>query len=204
MVQVGSVKVYDLYYSELDSTYSFFERKNSKDQLMPKDSRFIWSVQAMSFEIANLKKHEFLGWEPYKPMIVSENELKNYLPLNKIDIDNAQLLVNLGYPNIKSILFEILTWLQDMNWPVAKIFAPFLATIGRELKDGVRVIFRTQDAVWKYWIIHSVLNDMLDSELQFFREDLEELSLSTDAKNIVEGVPEMARELLARLENKKQ
>jgi hypothetical protein len=195
-------KIYDLYCSEIESTYIFFERDNPSTLLesLPVGSRLIWSVLAKSFEIAQLKKHEFLGWEPYKPMILSENDLAAYLPEDKQDVDNAQLLVNLGYPKVQPVLSEIMVWLQDMNWPVSGVFALWLSSIGRELKPYIQSIFNTNDAVWKYWILYTVLGNMKKCELAFFRDDLEKLSCSIQPQDLAEEIPEMARELLSRLE----
>ena len=69
-----------------------------------KDAKLIWSVNAESFEIAKMKQHEFLGWEPYKPYFRNEEDLRNFLPRNKFDVDKAQLVINLG-DRIKNELF---------------------------------------------------------------------------------------------------
>jgi len=32
------------------------------------DAKLVWSVEAESWDEAQTKKHEYLGWEPYKPI----------------------------------------------------------------------------------------------------------------------------------------
>jgi len=36
--------------------------------LLEPDARVIWKFEAENWEDARRKQHEFLGWEPYKPM----------------------------------------------------------------------------------------------------------------------------------------
>ena len=60
-------KVYELY--EAGSGYTFLEKENpNRDQLLDADAKLIWEVEAASWDEAQATKHEFLGWEPYRPM----------------------------------------------------------------------------------------------------------------------------------------
>ena len=58
---------YELWQSE-DGEYDFFLQTNAKArQLLPPNARLLCMIEALSWEEAQRKKHEFLGWEPYKP-----------------------------------------------------------------------------------------------------------------------------------------
>jgi hypothetical protein len=63
------MKRYELWHSEADGEYTFIP---AEDAAPHPDSgtgaRLIWTVDAASWEEAQAKKHEFLGWEPYQPM----------------------------------------------------------------------------------------------------------------------------------------
>ena len=62
-----SRKKYELW--QESSGYSFFpESSESARRLLEPGATLIWSVEAESWDEAQTKKHEFLGWEPYKPM----------------------------------------------------------------------------------------------------------------------------------------
>lgn len=54
---------------QLEDGYEFFPESNTsaKDSLSP-EAKLIWTVEAVSWDEAQTKKHEYLGWEPYKPM----------------------------------------------------------------------------------------------------------------------------------------
>jgi hypothetical protein len=60
-------KKYELW-KESDG-YSFFpEDSDSARNLLRKDAKLVWTVEANSWEEAQSRKHEYLGWDPYKPM----------------------------------------------------------------------------------------------------------------------------------------
>ena len=56
------------YELESQNSYSFFQEGDEQNsESLEADARLIWSVEASSWDEANQLKHEFLGWEPYKP-----------------------------------------------------------------------------------------------------------------------------------------
>lgn len=58
---------YELW-KELDG-YSFFPEDNSiARSLLAPGAVLVWTVDANDWNEAQSKKHEFLGWEPYKPI----------------------------------------------------------------------------------------------------------------------------------------
>jgi hypothetical protein len=68
MSEKEKITKYELWYSK-EEGYSFFPEDNqvARDTL-PSDAEFVWATHATSWEEAQTKKHEYLGWEKYKPM----------------------------------------------------------------------------------------------------------------------------------------
>jgi len=63
------MKRFELWYSKNTCSYDFFEKDHpQKHSLLEDDAVLIWSVEAASYDEAQVKKHEYLGWEPYNPM----------------------------------------------------------------------------------------------------------------------------------------
>ena len=60
-------------------------------------------------------------------------ELRSLIPSNKHDHEKVKRIKELGYPKIKPILPELLEWIQDVNWPIARDLIPFFQSIGNEI-----------------------------------------------------------------------
>ncbi|MBT9518713.1 MAG: DUF5071 domain-containing protein [Methyloversatilis discipulorum] len=99
-------------------------------------------------------------------------DLSSLLPAGKHDTAKAEAIVTLGYPEVEPILPSLLEWVQDLNWPVASVLCPFLASIGTPLAPHIRRILQTNDDTWKYSLLAGIvaesapLADELSSELQ--------------------------------------
>ena len=105
------------------------------------------------------------------------NDIQSLVPQHKSDITRAQAVVQAGYPAVAPVLSQLLEWLQGCNWPVARGLAPFLASIGNPLAPHIKSILRSNDEIWKYWIISVIISN--SSELATsFRSELERLALS--------------------------
>lgn len=85
------------------------------------------------------------------------SDLFALLPQDKLETHKAQAIVALGYPAAAPILMELVEWLQDINWPVARVLQPFLASIGAPLAPYVRHVLNSTDDTWKYWTIRFVV-----------------------------------------------
>lgn len=123
-------------------------------------------------------------------------ELLEHLPTNKLDVENAEHLMNLGYPQVAPVLSHLLMWLQDINWPVGAVLAPFLATVGAPILPYVREILQSDDELWKYWTLQQIVAQMQADDLAQLRPELLALSNTRDE----EGVQELAIGLLALLD----
>ncbi len=102
------------------------------------------------------------------------SKLVGLVPIDKHDHEAAERAIAAGYPAVESSLPQLLEWLQDMNWPVAQTLAPFLASISKPLIPHLKVIFETDDEIWKAWIISRIIGEspLLATH---FRSDLEKL-----------------------------
>lgn len=80
------------------------------------------------------------------------------IPRTKSDVATARRTVALGYPAVAPVLGELLEWLQDYNWPVAKVLAPFLRDIGAPLIPHLDRGLLSRDETWKYWLIECVIS----------------------------------------------
>lgn len=123
------------------------------------------------------------------------NKLIKFLPKDKNDIETALKVTKASDDDLEPILPHLITWMQDLNWPVTKILAPRLNKFGKKLSPIITPIFKTNDHIWKYWI----LSELIDIEnLSLAREVKEELLLLTKIKE-EEGVSDLALKILSNI-----
>lgn len=125
-------------------------------------------------------------------------ELRSHLPVDKYDTENAERLVALGFPAVGPVLSEILQWTQDNNWPVAGVFAPFLACIGVPLAPHIKPILRQNDEGWKYSVLVAIVANSTPLARELQSELLRLASEPSDGER-GEGLDSISEELLGRL-----
>lgn len=88
-----------------------------------------------------------------------EEALEKFVPKDKHDTATAQAAAQAGYPAVAPVLPELVAWLQDYNWPVAQVLAPFLATISIALLPQVQAVLVSDDLIWKRWVLSHVVSE---------------------------------------------
>ena len=117
------------------------------------------------------------------------------LPNDKYDVRRAEALVACGYPAVEPVLPRLLEWIQDGNWPVARVLAPFLSTVGAPLVPHARRILDGDDDTWKYFLVQGVVAKSAELAV-LLHPDLERLARFATDGEAAEGLPLMAAALL--------
>lgn len=124
------------------------------------------------------------------------SDLLQQMPSDKCDLRAAESLISLGYPAVAPVLPQLLEWIQDGNWPVARVIAPFLTTIGEPLVPHARQILSCDDDTWKYFFLETVVAK--SSKLRtLLRPELERVADRPTESEAAEGLDPMARAMLA-------
>jgi hypothetical protein len=121
------------------------------------------------------------------------------VPQSKFDVATAERAVAAGWPAVEPVLPQLLEWLQDYNWPVSRVLAPFLATIGAPVVPYLRPILAGDDPIWSYWVVAAVVAEAPLAVVEGLRQDLERLAESPSAREVAEELPEVPRSALSRL-----
>ena len=124
------------------------------------------------------------------------DDIRSLLPISKMDEDLARAIVAKGYPAVAPVLSELFTWIQDMNWPVAQILAPFLAGIGLPIVQEVRQILQGDDEEWQFWVLLMVVAKAPVAVAEELESDLIRLGnaagtreeIAEEARSIVQGL----------------
>ena len=128
---------------------------------------------------------------------MSEN-IKDLLPRNKQDMERAQAIAALNYADTVQFFPELITWLQDINWPVAQVIAPYLAQAGLSSVPAIRRVLQTDDHIWKYWVLSAVVAEASPEVAITLKSELERLVTSPSTDEIAEGIHQIAQEIFAQ------
>ncbi len=92
----------------------------------------------------------------------------NLVPRDKFDMSNTDKLLKLSDAEIEPLLWDLLQWTQDMNWPVASEIVHVLSNRGNILEPYILKILsaKQDDAIWKYWILSNLLPRFTDQPSQ--------------------------------------
>ena len=118
-----------------------------------------------------------------------------FVPRDKHDHESADRAIAAGYPAVEPVLWHLLEWIQDMNWPVAQTLAPFLASIGTPLVPHIKKVFETDDEIWKYWIMGVIFLESPEVAEEF-RDELVRIAYTPTESEITEEIPERALDVL--------
>lgn len=104
------------------------------------------------------------------------------------DENAAEVLKEIGYPRVKNHLYELLIWLQDINWPGSRVIADFLVEIGEPIIPHIKVAFKEYDSIWHLWILIYIINRLPNNLVKELEPELLGFIKSSDWSNILEGV----------------
>lgn len=120
-------------------------------------------------------------------------DVQNLIPKDKYDIETAAKLKAYSYNQIKPIVYSLLQWLQDINWPVAKPIAEYLITIHENITNEIVYILKGTDDIWKYWIL-SVFGQVVNNA-EILRE-IKRIAYEPTSGEISEEVDVISLEIL--------
>jgi hypothetical protein len=120
------------------------------------------------------------------------------LPVDKYDVLAVERLILAGPESALPHLAELLTWMQDLNWPVAQALQPFLAKIGLPLEPHIREVLASDDDGWKFWTLSAIVGES-PALMQAFEPELRRMASSPTPGERLEGAQERAQDILERL-----
>lgn len=123
------------------------------------------------------------------------------LPEDKFDVDAVKRLDKELPENVIPLLPELMEWLQDMNWPVAKAVLPLLIRY-EDITTQIAMDILKQDQkddIWKYQIIKDFVPAVSDSNQNILFDSISRIAYHPTKGEKTEEVDEAAREYLLQL-----
>lgn len=119
--------------------------------------------------------------------------IRELIPKHKDDQNVIEGLKKLSFEEIKPIVPDLLEWLQDINWPIAGPVAEVLKPFSDKLVPDILKILKTNDGIWKLWILTTLARTTKDQTLL---KEIERIAKSPTRDEIVEEVNIEANSIL--------
>lgn len=121
-------------------------------------------------------------------------ELKGVVPADKNDLAAVAELRRLGYPTVQPVLYDVMKWIRQGSWPVARPVLEFLVSIGPALAPEVHKVLASRDDGWKAVVLREIVGDWPAKPIQQLSSQL--FVIATDGQSW--GADLLALRLLAR------
>jgi hypothetical protein len=131
-------------------------------------------------------------------------DLRKSLPQRADDLDALPRLVALGYPAVEPVLFDVLKWIRQPDWPVAKPVVAFLREIGAPLAPSIEQIFRTDDRAWAAQVIREILEHWPAETLKPLTTHLEQQAIHAHSGYDLEALSLLVRKGLITREDARE
>lgn len=128
-----------------------------------------------------------------------KQDIRSYIPKDKSDVELVNELLKVEYPDYRPILGDLFEWTKDMNWPIAPKISQLLVKSGDDAIPYIKKILDSEDSVWKYCVLKSIVSMMPDGTVSKLRSELEEIVNNPSEDDTLEGVQDLARDLLAKI-----
>lgn len=123
--------------------------------------------------------------------------INHILPINKEDEEFEVHLYQFSLEEIRDQVPDLLEWLQDGNWPVAEPIANYFQPHINEIEAEIITVLNTDDSVWKYWILHLILNydKVLSNKIM---AEVKRIAQHPTQEEIEEELPQIATEIIEK------
>lgn len=122
--------------------------------------------------------------------------LRDLIPKDKFDNSTINQLCKLTDNEIRPIIFDLLEWLQDYNWTIAKDILPIVISHQNIAIPHIITILQGNNMMWKYWIIELVIPYLIYPNKQLLKSELERLSSLEITDDDIDEIVKMSKNCL--------
>ncbi len=120
--------------------------------------------------------------------------VKDLVPKDKHDVSNINKLYSLTDDEMELIVYDLLEWIQDYNWPVAQELISLLKERENIIFPYMSDILRGDNYMWKYWIMELIIPDFSFEHKNALKDDILALINDPDIDEDTESIREIAEE----------
>jgi hypothetical protein len=128
-------------------------------------------------------------------------DARDLIPLHKMDHERIVKLNKLDREHIRTIIPELMLWLQDGNWPVFPGVRDILLPLGKELIPHIKYVLGTNDGDWKFFVLTGLVRELSTEAIAELEQELFEIANNPTESEKASGVDEIAKELLRKIDS---
>lgn len=98
--------------------------------------------------------------------------LNQLLPKTKHDNSNFSKIKSLSDDDLSKIAKDLLEWLQDANYPIFGEVLEIIVLRQNLFVDEISKVLKSDDLMWKYWILTYLFPKLDKQSIQVFQDDL--------------------------------
>ena len=122
----------------------------------------------------------------------------NIIPTDKYDLDSIKRLQSCSDNEILPYVVELLTWVQDINWPVAAPICKRLSELGETIIDPIISVLNSDDPIWKYNVITQIIISFREPIPDGIMESITRIINSPNEDEKLEEVDMVAKDIMVR------
>ena len=124
------------------------------------------------------------------------DNIRSLLPRHKHDLENVKRLKEFDLADLKPILPELFTWIQDINWPVAVEIAKILVSCGREIVPELKKVMASSDDDWKFACLGWVIKELPREITKEMETELKRIAFQPNSTERNSDLDDTAKEIL--------
>lgn len=138
------------------------------------------------------REYEIKQFSRQQKWILINFQAEQFLPQNKYDTTSIQKLDSLLPIEINKIAFELLSWIQDLNWPIASPMSSFIIKKQKVFIPAIKkaLLAEQEDAIWKHVIITRLFPYFHAQTLNKLKPTIKRIKLHPTIAEIDESVDE--------------
>ncbi|MBJ6361861.1 DUF5071 domain-containing protein [Paenibacillus sp. GCM10012307] len=102
--------------------------------------------------------------------------MDEFIPSNKMDYYTIEKLRKLPYNEIEPIINQLLEWVEDINWPIAKEICQILIPLDLKLVPSLKKIVGGKDEVWADNCIRYIVKWLSEEAIRELSPELERIA----------------------------
>ena len=103
------------------------------------------------------------------------------LPKDKHDDEAIKRLRKLPIQELEPLLPELLEWVADINWPIARDAIDLVLTVPEHIVEPIREVLRTTDDGWKNSCLNYVIPHLPVEQQRQLKPELERIAHQYDS-----------------------